>query len=289
MAAKKKHRLRRRTACLRGRRREFVEQRLQRLAVFALARFVVPGDEQSKRRSMRADPAFEITLAGEIEQRPQPAAKAAQKILDALSNRLPKCALGRMRESVARLGFGERDGAGGIGQNMRARRRPPQAVRSTPISSSGDRRITSARESPSRTPGCASSATRLLAASPSAAQAMASRARTPAGLALKRIAAGIIDADPPAQQFSADAPRQFAVRRHQRRRLARRLQRLAHRDGEGQRLLALVGRLDQATPAIASSSCARSCPRAPGDPLIGRIRRTQSLRYEARPRALIAP
>ncbi len=61
----------------------------------------------------------------------------------------------------------------------------------------------------------------------------------------ERRAAGIVDVDVPAQQFGAHPLRQAAIRRDQRRRAARRLQSLAQADGDGQRLLALVQRLDQ--------------------------------------------
>ena len=61
----------------------------------------------------------------------------------------------------------------------------------------------------------------------------------------ERRAAGIVDVDVPAQQFGAHPFRQAAIRRDQRRRAARRLQKLAQADGDGQRLLAFVQRLDQ--------------------------------------------
>ena len=62
----------------------------------------------------------------------------------------------------------------------------------------------------------------------------------------QRLAAGVVDLDVPAQQLAAHAARQLAVRRHQSRRAARRLQHLAHDDGDAEGLLALIGRLDEA-------------------------------------------
>ena len=70
----------------------------------------------------------------------------------------------------------------------------------------------------------------------------------------QRVAAGIVDRHVPARQRRQHAPRQRAVGRDQRGGLARRLDRLAQRDRDRERLLLGVGGLDHrdATPAHAS-------------------------------------
>jgi hypothetical protein len=70
--------------------------------------------------------------------------------------------------------------------------------------------------------------------------------RQPSGIILgQRHARRIVHGHVPAGKFSRDARRQRAVRGHEGGRAARRLQHLAQRDSDGERLLALVMRVDQ--------------------------------------------
>ena len=69
--------------------------------------------------------------------------------------------------------------------------------------------------------------------------------REHAGRGLReRIAAGIVRRDVPAFERDQHPPRQRAVGRHQRGGARRHLERLAQGDGDGERLLLDIGRLD---------------------------------------------
>ena len=92
----------------------------------------------------------------------------------------------------------------------------------------------------------------------------------------ERRAAGIVDLDIPAQQLRAHALGKAAIRRHQRRRAALVLQRLAQADGDGQSLLAFVGGLDQRDAGKRRFDRARRLRGAPARPEIGGVGRAKS-------------
>ena len=97
----------------------------------------------------------------------------------------------------------------------------------------------------------------------------------------ERPAGGIVDLDPPALQLDRHPARQAAVRRDQRGDLARRLGRAAQDRGDGERLLALVRRLDDAdmpSSASAFSSLGKAGALAPA---LGRAGRAHRFRDEA--------
>ena len=120
------------------------------------------------------------------------------------------------------------------------------------------RRARAARRSPARraraarsraagrggTSGWASSASSVAARSRRPRPRPPAAPARPAAVSAERQAGRIVDVDAPAPQFGADALGQRPVRRDQRGGASGLLQRLAQRHRDGQRLLALVGRLD---------------------------------------------
>ena len=116
-------------------------------------------------------------------------------------------------------------------------------MRKTPISSARAASSNARADRPnrvSRSPNKAASG----AGAKSRAAASASRANTPACVSPSGAAGGGFDLDPPAREFGGDAPRDGDVRSDQRRGAAGRVERFAHRAGQRQSLLVLVGGLD---------------------------------------------
>ena len=101
-----------------------------------------------------------------------------------------------------------------------------------------------ARSRPSRSSGCARRASTRTGWKSSAAASAARRARRPASDVGQRHAGRILDRDVPAPEFRRDPGRERPVRRHESGPAPGPLQRLAQRDRDGERLLALVRRLD---------------------------------------------
>ena len=116
--------------------------------------------------------------------------------------------------------------------------------RSTARSSAATARACAPSAAPSRVSGCLSSASSVTGARPPSAASAASRANTPAGVSASASPPESSTGDVPARQRGEHAARQRAVGRDQRRGLACRLDRLAQRDRDGERLLLGVGGLD---------------------------------------------